>query len=401
MESKKKVYTKEELRNELFTLIRQIGKERADSFVFDLNNLLVRWERRPELQPFRLYGFGKKLTSFLKEDCGALESPGKEFYIPKKVMFKADAVVKRHEDEDRCEATPPEPRENVIKPDDARLIQSKDNPFIQAQPESHAAARQKQLFDLKFEVFKILKDLLETEKYRRKGEVYVSHDELQCRWRRSHQNEKKFKSYGFGNFRDFLIRHCEIKQDERRNKFQIARMMVEKELDEFKTRKSELNTSGILERDGQESKEEGNVENVNESESEHDEVTAEPVQEEARDLGNKSELEEVAAGPIQEEASDLSNKSERDEVTEKPVEEEARDLNNKAERDEVTPEPVQEEASDLGSKAAAFSTTKVAYTPADSCGGASEDSLSTENLLGRKCLATNDTAPEHRLPQSK
>lgn len=336
MESKKKIYTKEELRNELLTLIRQIGKDRADLYVFDLNKLLERWERKPESQQFRNYGFGK-LTTFLKEYCGVVESPEKEFSIPKKVMFKTD--VERHEH--RREATPPEHRKlgsSAIKnkKHDARQIQSEDDPFSQAQPESHAAARQKELCDLKFKMFRILKDLLETEKYRRKGEIYVSHDELHRRWQTSHPNEK-FKSYGFGNLRDFLIRHCEIKQDKKSDKFPIARMMVEKELDEFK-RRSELDTTGILERPGQKSKEEGNIQDTNE---------------------NKSELEEV------------------------------------------TVEPIQEEANELSSKTATLCTAKVDDISTDSPGGASEDSCDNENSPTRKGLATSDTTPEHRIPQSQ
>ena len=214
-EMSEKKLKKEQAKKDLLAIIREIARDKDDDLIFDLENLLKRWE---SIHPgkFKDFGLGHaKLTGFLRDECNVEHIDGTKYKI---VQNKS-----KSENEALC----PGPVEGTatLEEDDVTVCEARPEDDQTTSPKPAVA-----LNDLKNEVLTVLQDFILNGKKKRRRSFFTI-EELSLAWQE--KNPGPFKKYGYGHFKSFLESHCNFRRPsdyKQRDTFQISLQDVETEL---------------------------------------------------------------------------------------------------------------------------------------------------------------------------
>ena len=183
---------KEWLKAEVLEVAREIGVNKYDCLVFDMDSFLARWNSTHTGQ-FKQYGYGK-MSSFLRTEVGVEESNGK-------YRIKITVSDASHETEKGASA------KFVSLVTDSKM-NSTASPNDSAGPKS-----EEELHGLKVEVLTSIQDYLENSTKPKQRKSYLTLNQLNSAWAHQHPNDK-FKMRGFGSFKSFLANKLNLRTPE-------------------------------------------------------------------------------------------------------------------------------------------------------------------------------------------
>ena len=240
--------TKARLTAELLQIIKEIGVNEDDCLIFDLNNLLTRWNTTHKGQ-FKQYGYGK-MSDYLRNEVGMQESDGKHW------IKITDSDMSHETKKGACAQLLSHP----ANPVDADSISN-----FTASPRDDSIGPKSKEELLQIEVLTSIQEYMEKNPRKMEGQSLFTLEELDSAWTQKHPNSN-FKKKGCGNFKPFLIDKLKLQHSKSKkcsDSFTITLDIVKNKLKHLDG--GEIKKSSVSTQSGNDAKIEDGEESVGES----------------------------------------------------------------------------------------------------------------------------------------